>query len=124
MGYESRIYVVNRHNGYDEPLAAFNLSSIDSSLLNVLQKKNYTDPSPYEGKPNSDFYAFNHIIDKDVYGKVPTECTLKEFYSELTKVMVSSDGFCYRRYEMVLGFILPLLHSKQWDELIIVHIGY
>lgn len=129
MGYESRIFIINRRTKYkgfefDECLAMFNLSCVDQELLNVLRTRKYNSPSKcYGNEVPTDLHIGTgmEIIKEDPYGNVPTECNVMDFYMQLLE-SASKDN--YRRYEMVIGFLTPLIHNDQWDEIIVVHTGY
>ena len=125
MGYESRIYVLNRKKFdepigswtfYDQYLASFDLSRVNQEVLEVLKANPYIN-----NDGNSDLYTIGDALKKDPYGDIPTMCKATDLYKVMQQMENKEH---YRRYKMVLDFLAPLLLSDDWDELIIVHTGY
>lgn len=131
MGYESRIYVVNRNryeeddvHGLTEVICAFNMGKIDGVLLDCFDKP-FDNAMRLFGdeKPSSLYVGIGvDVIDKDLYGDVPKECDLVTFYTKLVECNIKQY---YRRYDILISTLTPLVHGQnQWDEIVIVHTGY
>lgn len=131
MGYESRIYVVDKHEGlqcpsdkklWGEVLSMTNLSKW-SSVAEFFNKKPVTDCYIYADDGNT-------AITEDRYGKELTECSIDDFYDFLMGVSseyyyLSNEDRKYRRYLPLLKLIEGYKLSKdRYENLFILHYGY
>ena len=121
MGYESRIFVVNRceikHNDgtkfvYAEKIADVKMGKMYYGFTDLFDNK-------------IDYELFIDTKDEptqtDCYGDVMTytDCqTVIDFLEELI-----ADGEDYRRLTVLLG-LLKGFDEKQWDNIQVVHYGY
>lgn len=128
MGYESKLYVVRKSNGYSEPddngyyselIATFYMCGIDTSILLAIEKYNDTDCYFYEGNGDS-----CRMIKKDCYGKPLKEIPLKDMIRMIEDTEDASD---YRRYPPCLAMLRSFneYNKSQWyNELVVLHYGY
>lgn len=116
MGYESRIYIVEKYGETAEKIAVFNLSNVPISST-IRTKYPATDCELYEG---------DELITADKYGEPLREIPLSDL-AELIKAEIikdqQQDGYIYRRYLPLLG-LLEGFNPNQWDALIALHYGY
>lgn len=121
MGYESRIYIVEKTSliveskEYAQVVAMFNLGKF-YFLSDILRKKPATDCFVYADDGNT------RII-KDPYGEPLTEATIDDVISILENAVSSGDD--YRKIFPLLATLKSLeQHSKQWRNLAVLHFGY
>ena len=121
MGYESRVFIVNRSeheypNGeswiYAEKIADIKMSCMYDGFTNLFNKK-----VDYELYIDNEDESTN--IDK--YGEVMTYTDCKTVINFLEKLI--ADGENYRRLTMLLG-LLKGINEEQWNEIQVVHYGY
>lgn len=123
MGYESRLYVVNKHdlsyivNGVSrkdgETIAVFNLCKVPAVSDRMLKY------------PATDCYIFaddgDTEITEDKYGKPLREIPVQDAIQILEDAQHIEDY--YRRYEpciqLLRGFAL-----SDWQNLVVLHYGY
>ena len=121
MGYESRVFVVDRneikHNDgtayvYAEKIADIKMSCMHNGFTNLFNKK-----VDYE------LYIDNgdESTQTDKYGEVMSYTDCKTVIDYLEKLM--ADGENYRRLNLLLG-LLKGIDESQWSEIQIVHYGY
>lgn len=137
MGYESRLYVINKsttstvvYNGeliYDiederyakgkpmfwgEKIAMFNLCKVYDVVDAI---KDYSATNAFIFADNG-----NDLIVEDLYGEPLTEIPLKDMIQILEK---ASKGDRYRRWnpciQMLKGF-----NPYEWDNLVVLHYSY
>jgi len=118
MGYESRLYVVNKRGSFTgetkqwaEVVAVFNMCKFGA--FNDIFKKE-TDCYIYADDGNTE-------ITKDRYGAVLTEASLEEVIEYLENYKVTKEH--YRRVEPVL-MLLKSFNPSEWDDLVVLHYGY
>jgi hypothetical protein len=115
MGYESRLYVVNKSRSgadenkkiWSEVVAKFNLCKCGID---------------FSGFPASDcyFYEGNDEIVEDNYGDPLRELTISEAISVLATAMAKED---YRRFQPCLA-MLTGFNQHEWENLVVLHFGY
>ncbi len=125
MGYESRIYIINRvehKRPYCEPwvfaekIAMVNMCVMDYDFRTLFDKPiDYTIHIEYPIFVND---RFENETDIDCYGE-----HLK--YTTIDKVVkwLESHKVEYRRISPLLG-LLKGFNENEWDELQVVHFGY
>ena len=121
MGYESRIFVVNRNEHdypdgtsyvYAEKIADIKMSSMYPGFRNLFDKK-----VDYE------LYIDNgdESTSTDMYGQKMKYTDVQTVIDYLEKLIDS--GETYRRLPLLLG-LLKGIDTSQWNEIQIVHYGY
>lgn len=119
MGYESRLYVVektgfNDYEGktYAEVIAMFDLCKV----YDVSDKmRRYKDTDVY-------FYGDNNArILADCYGSPLKEIPLKDAIRIIEEAIKLDRG--YRRYEPCLN-LLKGFNEGDWGDLVVLHYGY
>ena len=121
MGYESRIFVVDRseHENYDgtnwiyaEKIADIKMSKMEDGFTDLFDKK-----IDYE------LYIDNgdKATQTDKYGEIMTYTNCKTVIDYLEKLI--ADGDDYRRLTILLG-LLKGINEEQWCEIQVVHYGY
>jgi hypothetical protein len=110
MGYESRIYVWDRHKELDfsERIAMFNLCKM-GDFCSIFDKK--IDFTIYAEDGNTK-------IEEDYYGDALTYTSLVSVIDYLEKQDKS-----YRRITPCLN-MLKGFNEYEWEDLIVVHFGY
>lgn len=117
MGYESRLYIVNKSSIKDEKgywadlIASFNLSCVSNLMLQGVKDAKDTDAYFLEG---------GSFIYKDKYDKKLKEIPLKEMITMISNAMQYDD---YRRYKPCLSLLMGF-NEKEWDNLVVLHYGY
>ena len=119
MGYESRLYVVNKHSWgienkvWGEVVATFNLCVVPD--VSVAMK----------AYPATNAYIYldggsGERVLEDSYGEPLAEIPIPDAVAILEK---AAAGDVYRRYapciQMLKGFV-----PEQWDDLVVLHYGY
>ena len=124
MGYESKLYVVQKMRWINEKkktfaqvIAMFNMGKY-YSLSDVLRNKPET---------NCYFYADdgNTQITEDRYRKPLTESDIKTVIDILEKDI--AKGECYRRISPLLSTLKTIEEQREkgiWDDIVILHYGY
>lgn len=122
MGYESRLYVVNktycqgiRENEiyYAEVIAQFNLSKVPM-IVERIRKYDPTDVYIYKDNGND-------VITEDDYGDPLIEIPIEDMIEIIEKVITSDDH--YRRYAPCLQ-LLKGFFKWEWSNLVVLHYGY
>lgn len=118
MGYESRLYVVNRYKASDwndyvfaERIAVFNMCCVGWNPDDI-----FTEPIDFVLMYNDDG---NPVYD-DMYGK---RCHMASVSTVIEAVEKLEEADHYRRFKPLLGF-LKSLDESEWDDLRVVHFGY
>ena len=118
MGYESRLYVVDKKSlmgtetkRWAEVVAVFNMCKF-GAFNGVFQKE--TDCFVYADDGNTK-------ITEDKYGDVLTEASIKEVIKYLEGYKENQEH--YRRVEPLLG-LLKSFNPSEWEELVVLHYGY
>ena len=126
MGYESKIYIIEKTNcswaeengmKYAKVLAMFDVS------------KFYELSDWFRNKPATKHYIYaddgDTQIVEDKYGDTLKEASVKEVIDKLERIVEVKNGVDY-------GRIFPLLaalkafesHSNQWGNIAVLHYGY
>lgn len=117
MGYESRIFIVNRNEirndyVYGDKIADIKMSKMYSEFVDLFDKKIdyelYIDNGDESTK-----------IDK--YGDVMTYTSCEIVIDYLEELVANGEN--YRRIGLLLG-LLKGIDESQWDEIQVVHYGY
>lgn len=119
MGYESRLYVVEKGvtkglNGYRycEVIAVFNLCKV-YEVSNKMGQYPETDGFVYASDGNTE-------ITEDCYGAPLKEIPIKDAI-QILKAAAENDD--YRRYKPCLG-LLKSFDESQWQDIVVLHYGY
>ena len=125
MGYESRLYIVNKGFAatglcWAEKIAEFNLCCVDDFVLADIIKHGKDTTCYFEVDDNDE------PITNDMYGKPMTEIPLNDMVDILKNAVNNSD---YRRYQpclaMLESFANGVLYGQWGDEnLVVLHYGY
>ena len=122
MGYESRLYVVQKFDGssfrddgkcWAEVIAVFNLSKV-YPVSNIIRNK-YPDTNCYFNVFESD-----EDVVEDLYGSPLKEVPISDMIDILENAMQKED---YRRFAPCLG-LLKGFNPEEWDNLAVLHYGY
>jgi len=121
MGYESRLYVIDKceheslkHDGkfWGQVIASFDLSRIDEEPL-----------EKFLSYPQTDCYIFagdRGEVSTDMYGEPIREMPLEDAIEILEDAEIKEH---YRRYLPCIG-MLKGFHKKDWGNLVVLHYGY
>ena len=121
MGYESRIFIVNRNeinynNGtpyvWAEKIADIKMSCMYDGFTDLFDKE-----IDYELYINNG----DEKTQTDKYGDIMTYTDCKTVIDYLEKLI--ADGEDYRRLGLLLG-LLKGIDESQWNEIQVVHYGY
>ena len=114
MGYESRLYVVQKsqvakHNNkyWCEVIASFDLCKVDINFRKYLKTDSY-------------FIEGNEYVFEDCYGEPLRELTIAEAIKEIENAMARYD---YRRWKPILG-LLKGFNEDEWGDLRVLHYGH
>lgn len=123
MGYESKIYIVERSNNlknddgmiYAQVISMFNMCKM-GSLINVFEKK-----------ADCYFYADdgNTKVLEDRYGDPIREAEIEDFIYVLKEAIDS--GETYRRIFPLLAFLETIYEQQRdgkWKNIALLHYGY
>ena len=117
MGYESRLYVVNRVENvwtgglWGDKLAVFNMSCVGWN-----PDKIFTTPIDF----NIGYDKNGEPIYNDMYGK---RCGMASVSDVISTIEALEEREHYRRFKPLLGF-LKSFDESEWDDLRVVHFGY
>lgn len=121
MGYESRIYIIEKTNVRDEGrrwgqvLACFNLGKV-YALSAILKDKPATECYIYADDGNT------HIVE-DMYGEPLTEVSIPEAIMAI-ETTIDRGEEC-RGFPPLLATLKTLNEQKErWRELAVLHYGY
>ena len=130
MGYESRLYVVNKwENSMKLPIIIEDVDygeRVWSEIIAMMNVSKYPEISNFMRKqPITDSYIYaddgnTHIV-SDRYGDVMTECSVEELLEVIQREV--DKGEDYRRL-MPLYSLLKGFDPKQWSNLRVLHFGY
>ena len=121
MGYESRIFIVDRteckHNDgtswiYAEKIADIKMCKMYNGFTDLFDKK--IDYTLFIDDGNNDTQT-------DCYGDIMTYTDCRTVIDYLEKLI--ADGENYRRLTILLG-LLKGIDESQWDEIQVVHYGH
>lgn len=120
MGYESKIYVVNKWKGheengkhYAEKIAELKMSCC-GNFSSIFGKK--TDCFIYQDDGNTPIF-------EDKYGEELKEAALDDVINWLETTILGGED--YRRFKMALA-LLKSFQTKQWENenIVVLHYGY
>lgn len=129
MGYESRLYVVQKSDikGFREPktkdktwcevLATIELCKVGGDFFVYLEKYPATD---------SFFYTENETVIEDKYGEPLKEIPIKDMINILERQKAEDivrEGVPYRRLEPAIA-LLKGFDPEQWGEVVVLHYGH
>ena len=130
MGYESRIYVADVHDGkfkWVEIIACMKMSKMGSAFSELFKDElpcqfypiDYSDRyvDPQTGNP---IKAEADTIETDNYGDTP-KCADIETVIQFLEEMEGTEH--YRRATMLLG-LLKSIDKSEWDNIKVIHMGY
>lgn len=130
MGYESRIYVADVHDGkfkWVEIIACIKMSKMGTAFSYLFKDElpcqfypiDYSDRyvDPQAGNP---IKAEADTIETDNYGDAP-KCAGIETVIQFLEEMEGTDH--YRRATMLLG-LLKSIDPSEWDNIKVIHMGY
>ena len=122
MGYESRLYVVektrihgyeNEDKVYGEVIAMFDLCKV-YDVSDRMRTYEATDAYIYDTDGNTEIVV-------DLYGDPLKEVPIKDAIEILKDAIDKDRG--YRRYEPCLK-LLEGFNESEWDDLVVLHYGY
>lgn len=119
MGYESKLYVVDKRGSlkgegkkWGEVIASFNMCKF-GAFNDIFSKE--TDCYIYADDGNTE-------ITEDKYGDTLTEASIKEVIEYLENYKTTQER--YRRVEPLLGLLKGFETSEWGNSLIVLHYGY
>ena len=118
MGYESRLYVVNKTNGdigsrcWAEVIAMINLCKV-YDVSDKMRKYPETDCFIYADDGNTE-------IVEDRYDDVMKEIPIDDAIKIIEEASMNDN---YRRYAPCLA-LLKSFDKSQWENLVVLHYGY
>lgn len=121
MGYESRIFIVNRNvikfkdesiNVYAEKIADIKMACMGNGFKDIFDKM-----IDYELYIDST----NEATQTDMYDEIMTYTDCKTVIDYLENLIASGEN--YRRLTVLLG-LLKGFNEEQWDDIQVVHYGY
>lgn len=126
MGYESRLYVVNKTDygferyfedvdkelKYAECIAQFELCKV------------YDVSSKMRKYPDTDCYTYDgdEEVIEDKYGSPLKEIPIADAIA-IIEEEAESDGYAYRRWKPCLG-LLKGFDAGDWENLVVLHYGH
>lgn len=121
MGYESRVFIVDRNEiehgddttyVYAEKIVDIKMGCMYDGFTNLFNKK-----------IDYDLYVDNgdEATQTDKYGKTMTYTNCKTVIVYLEKLIANGEN--YRRLTMLLG-LLKGINEEQWNDIQVVHYGY
>lgn len=122
MGYESRLYVVEKGNLYDrnintvwgEVIAMFELSRVYSVSDKLCE---YPETNAYIYSDDG-----NTRIIEDKYGERLREIPIGDAI-KIIEEAAEEDHWNYRRWKPVLG-LLKGFKKEEWNKLVVLHYGH
>lgn len=124
MGYESKIYIVEKYNTsdlehgkrYARDIVAFDLSKV-RRLSRKLQEMPETDCYFYADDGNTQ-------VLEDKYGNPLTECSPEKLL-ELVRHEIEVESDHYSVYFALLATLESIVeHSDSWGDVVCLHYGY
>jgi len=123
MGYESRLYVVDKHKDMKNE----DLRLVWASVITVydLSKAGEDFVSKVRAFPDTDCYIYaddgNTRITEDCYGDKLKEIPLNEMIAILA-YEIGANSY-YRRFKPILGLLMAF-NPNDWDNLVVLHYGH
>lgn len=118
MGYESRLYVVNKTlvcglsgRPWYETIAIFNLGKV-YAVSNIMTKYPETKGFVFADDGNTE-------IVEDEYGSALKEVPLKD----AIEIIERANDNIYKRYKPCL-MLLKAFKEEDWREIVVLHFGY
>lgn len=109
MGYESKLYIVNKRNTYAEIIAEFNLCKMGSAFA-----KCFTDEIDFKMFINGEY------TNTDMYGDICRAASVPDVIATLEKIQ---EDVQYRQLAPCIG-LLKGFRPEEWKQLLVVHYGY
>ena len=121
MGYESRVFIVNRNEIEHQDGTAWIYAEKIADIKMGKMYDGFTDL--FDKKVDYDLYIDNgdEATQTDKYGDVMTYTDCQAVIAYLEKLI--TDGENYRRLTLLLG-LLKGINEKQWCNIQVVHYGY
>lgn len=129
MGYESRLYVVDKYskcialeeiNGkeyrHSDLIARFDLSCVGDECNELWSGGKETDCIVYDCKPDGN----RGYITQDCYGKPLKEHKVKDVMRILMKGEAADH---YRRFSAPIAYLMAI-DEKEWNDIVVLHYGY
>ena len=138
MGYESKLYIVDRNeyenfkgtakNVYGDVIATYDLSKMGDGDFYALFTKdidfdltdNYLYDSKVSAEKGEDYYTMVED-NRDCYGDLCKYAEIDDVIAYLENYMTTKDY--YRRVAPLLA-LLKGLNKEDWTNLVVVHYGY
>ena len=123
MGYESKIYIVEKGHKFEGEVHHY------CSIIAMFDLGKFYDVSDFMRRcPATDcfFYADdgNTMVLEDKYDNPLTETTIDKMITVLEEAKRKEYG-CYRRISPLLSTLYVLQEEKdKWSELAVLHYGY
>lgn len=130
MGYDSRIYVVDKSNSgikIDVIVDGVDFGKRDwSQVIASMELGKYPAIADFmRNQPETDTYIYgddgNTMIVEDCYGKIMTECSVEDLLEVVQKEIDSGED--YRRLAPLYG-LLKGFKPIQWNGLRVLHYGH
>lgn len=117
MGYESKLYVVEKSTIIDnnkrwgQVIAMIDMSKLGQDFF--LKLKNYSPTDCY-------IYLEDEEVTEDKYGDPLIEIPIKDMIAILAEMASKED---YRRLTPAINLLLGF-NLSEWNELVVLHYGY
>ncbi len=119
MGYESRLYVVEKYDGsifgehkrYGEVIAMIDMCKLGEKFCKMLN--NYSPTDCY-------IYINNEETVEDMYGDPLIEIPIQDMINILDELSQEED---YRRFAPAIG-LLGGFNLEDWKDIVVLHYGY
>ena len=130
MGYDSRIYVVEKHtNSITLPVVIDDVNygnRVWSQVIASMEMGKCPIVANFmRCQPETDSYIYaddgNTMIVTDDYDKIMTECSIDELIKVVEKEIYSGND--YRRLSPLYG-LLKAFKANQWNEIRVLHYGH
>lgn len=123
MGYESRLYIVEKSSLNKDPDIGLRFAGI-VSVFNLSKVGKVSDQ--FLNYPDTDCFIYaddgNTRITEDRYGDALKEIPIKDAI-EILKNAAKEDNWYYRRFKPVVA-LLEGFELDKWKDLAILHYGY
>lgn len=128
MGYESRIYIVERADeiwSYNRYCWSYEISTIEIAKFNLGKVPFLSDKM--REQPATDCFVYaddgeTHIVE-DKYGKLMTEAK-PEFVIEVLEEYIASGGDNRRVYPLLAALKAIEDRKDEWKSVVVLHYGY
>lgn len=124
MGYESKIYIVEKRNWQNESGKTY---ARIIAMFDLCKYYPLSDVLRYKPKTSCFFYAddCNTEVTKDMYGEDLTETTVQTVINVLNKMVEKGED--YRRIFPLLSTLNTIDEQQKngdWGEIVVLHYGY